>query len=83
MTYMLLSNCALKLVEEIILYYDVRSKKHKKKCRGLSYFNNGILMLTEMMVALIVYSCILQLMLQTGEICCLNVLGRLYVLAGC
>jgi len=22
--------CALKLVDEIILYYDVRSKKHKK-----------------------------------------------------
>ena len=24
-------NCALKLVDEIILYYDARSKKHKKK----------------------------------------------------
>ena len=23
-------NCALKLVDEIILYYDARSKKHKK-----------------------------------------------------
>ena len=31
MTYMLLLNCALKLVEETILYYDARSKKHKKK----------------------------------------------------
>ena len=30
MTYMLLLNCALKLVEEIILYYDARSEKHKK-----------------------------------------------------
>ena len=29
MTYMLLMNCALKLVEEIILYYDARSKKHQ------------------------------------------------------
>ena len=29
MTYMLLLNCALKLVEEIILYYDERSKKHQ------------------------------------------------------
>ena len=30
MTYMLLLNiCALKLVEEIILYYDARSKKHE------------------------------------------------------
>ena len=29
MTYMLLLNCALKLVEEIILYYDARSKKHQ------------------------------------------------------
>jgi len=27
---MLLLNCALKLVEEIILYYDAASKKHKK-----------------------------------------------------
>ena len=26
---MLLLNCALKLVEEIILYYDSRSKKHQ------------------------------------------------------
>ena len=30
MTYMLLLNCALKLVEEIILYYDARSKKHAR-----------------------------------------------------
>ena len=29
MTYTLLLNCALKLVEEIILYYDARSKKHQ------------------------------------------------------
>ena len=29
MTYILLLNCALKLVEEIILYYDARSKKHQ------------------------------------------------------
>ena len=29
MTYMLLLNCALKLVEEIILYYDARSIKHQ------------------------------------------------------
>ena len=29
MTYMLLLNCALKLVEEIILYYDAWSKKHQ------------------------------------------------------
>ena len=29
MTYMLLLNCALKLVEEIILYYDARSKNHQ------------------------------------------------------
>ena len=28
-TYTLLLNCALKLVEEIILYYDARSKKHQ------------------------------------------------------
>ena len=24
-------NCALKLVDEIILYYDARSQKHQKK----------------------------------------------------
>ena len=35
MTYMLLLNCALKLVEEIILYYDARSKKHQIKERVL------------------------------------------------
>ena len=35
MTYMLLLNCALKLVEEIILCYDARSKKHKKKISNL------------------------------------------------
>ena len=29
MTYMLLLNCALKLVEETILYCDARSKKHQ------------------------------------------------------
>ena len=28
-TYMFILNCALKLVEEIILYYDARSKKHQ------------------------------------------------------
>ena len=33
MTYMLLLNCALKLVEEIILYYDARSKKHQITCK--------------------------------------------------
>ena len=31
MTYMFILKCALKLVEEIILYYDARSKKQKKK----------------------------------------------------
>ena len=31
MTYMFILKCALKLVEEIILYYDARSEKHKKK----------------------------------------------------
>ena len=40
MTYMLLLNCALKLVEEIILYYDARSKRHQKKlCNLLSMSN--------------------------------------------
>ena len=36
MTYMLLLNCALKLVEEIILYYDARSKKHQ-----INNYRNG------------------------------------------
>ena len=35
MTYMLLLNCALKLVEEIILYYDARSKKKSNLIRTL------------------------------------------------
>jgi len=26
-------NCALKLVDEIILFYDARSKKHQKNAR--------------------------------------------------
>ena len=34
-TYMLLLNCALKLVEEIILYYDAWSKKHQNPSQGL------------------------------------------------
>ena len=44
MTYMLLLNCALKLVEEIILYYDARSKKHQIKlvyfdlCKHIIYY---------------------------------------------
>ena len=29
MTYMFILKCALKFVEEIILYYDARSKKHQ------------------------------------------------------
>ena len=33
MTYMFILKCALKLVEEIILYYDARSKKHKKNIK--------------------------------------------------
>ena len=35
MSYMLLLNCALKLVEEIILYYDARSKKHQKNVEAV------------------------------------------------
>ena len=38
MTYMLLLNCALKLVEEIILYYDARSKKHQKTSKYQSCY---------------------------------------------
>jgi len=34
-TYMLLLNCALKLVEKIIVYYDARSKKHQSTSFGL------------------------------------------------
>ena len=30
-------NCALKLVDEIILYYDARSKKHQSQSSGLQY----------------------------------------------
>ena len=35
MTYMLLLNCAIKLVEEIVLYYDARSKKHQSTLRHI------------------------------------------------
>ena len=45
MTYMLLLNCALKLVEEIIIYYDARSKKHKK---NLNYMSETLMRLCNM-----------------------------------
>ena len=38
MTYMLLLNCALKLVEEIILYYDARPKEHQSILNSLQAF---------------------------------------------
>ena len=41
MTYMLLLNCALKLFEEIILYYDARSKKHQTLIFVIDYSNKG------------------------------------------
>ena len=37
MTYMFILKCALKLVEEIILYYDARSKKHQIRPNILTY----------------------------------------------
>ena len=37
-------NCALKLVDEIILYYDARSKKHQNVCRVYMY---GFIWFTE------------------------------------
>ena len=33
-------NCALKLVDEIILYYDARSKKHQS--RRVNYLDGGL-----------------------------------------
>ena len=42
MTYMLLLNCALKLVEEIILYYDARSKKHQTHVYNIKIFHIGL-----------------------------------------
>ena len=38
MTYMFILKCALKLVEEIILYYDARLKKHQILLLGLVQF---------------------------------------------
>ena len=32
-------NCALKLVDEIILYYDARSKKHQITVKQYSYYH--------------------------------------------
>ena len=40
MTYMFILKCALKLVEEIILYYDARSKKHQNRNVCLSTVTN-------------------------------------------
>ena len=48
MTYMLLLNCALKLVEEIILYYDARSKKHKKRYTTFSPSNKSEVVVGEL-----------------------------------
>ena len=45
MTYKLLLKCALKLVEEIIPYYDARSKKHQTcgsdSCCSLAYIGRN------------------------------------------
>ena len=38
MTYMFILKCALKLVEEIILFYDARSKKHQNTIRSTNTF---------------------------------------------
>ena len=38
-------NCALKLVDEIILYYDARSKKHQKRSRSVYNFAGDFLCL--------------------------------------
>ena len=38
MTYMFMLKCALKVVEEIILYYDARSKKHQNKTHMFLFF---------------------------------------------
>ena len=46
MTYMLLLNCALKLVEEIILYYDARSKIHQIRQHSL-YHDQAMGWMTE------------------------------------
>jgi len=42
MTYMFILKCALKLVEEIILYYDARSKKHQNILVSLSVCCNSV-----------------------------------------
>ena len=42
-------NCALKLVHEIILYYDARSEKHKKK-KSLWYVVPNTLLVGDVMM---------------------------------
>ena len=42
-------NCALKLVDEIILYYDARSKKHKK-----NYIEPNVTKLRDSSIVLII-----------------------------
>jgi len=44
MTYMFILKCALKLVEEIILYYDARSKKHQIIYNHLPNLMSGLRM---------------------------------------
>ena len=43
MTYVFILKCALKLVEEIILYYDARSKKHQITIMLLMSFNFSLI----------------------------------------
>ena len=42
MTYMFILKCALKLVEEIILYYDARSKKHQTNTRCIKVIYSAV-----------------------------------------
>ena len=39
-------NCALKLADEIILYYDARTKKQRKLCIKVGWWNNSVLWCT-------------------------------------
>jgi len=74
-TYMLLLNCALKLVEEIILYCDARSKKHKKNPRHVSSINMPIFRRTNCIITAsgIVTLCTVQPFTDSDDTrCCDN-----------
>ena len=63
-------NCALKLVDEIILYYDARSKKHQRKLCSLLLCCTDVL--CNHVIVLILESCFIYHSNICAEIKCVG-----------